>query len=214
MRTAPQYNTPVTDPAFSSEPFVLPSTLPLIVLSDCYHFPGCHLPLRIFEERYRLMLQHALETDRLFAVGIRLESSALFPFLTAGLIRASVQAPDGTSQVVLQGLQRMRIVGIAQTSPFPIAQVEPLEPSAVSPESFREWKIQVYALLRSLASDHGAEEMLQIMKWVQQTQDPSALCDLLSFHLVKDPEALQGLLREENTLDRMALLLHSLRARL
>ena len=36
--------------------------------------PGCFLPLFIFEERYRLMLKHALNTDRMFCVGIRSRS--------------------------------------------------------------------------------------------------------------------------------------------
>ena len=55
--------------------FPLPDKMPVMVLSNCFLLPGCFLPLFIFEERYRLMLKHALETDRMFCVGIRKRSS-------------------------------------------------------------------------------------------------------------------------------------------
>jgi Lon protease-like protein len=112
------------------EQFVLPGTLPLILLGECYHFPGCDLPLRIFEERYRRMLDDALETDRVFGVGVRVNEKGLFPYATAGLIRSSVLSKDGTSQVILRGLQRVQITGIRQVEPYVIAEVTPVRPVA------------------------------------------------------------------------------------
>ena len=126
--------------------FTLPDRLPMIVLDDCYHFPGCHLPLFIFEERYRLMLDHALRTDRMFCVGVS-DSDSVLPVVTAGLVQASVKNPDGTSQVMLYGVHRMRITGWQQTQPFRIAQVEPLFCGEAPPEALQTLKSQALDLL-------------------------------------------------------------------
>jgi ATP-dependent Lon protease len=99
-----------------------------MVLSDCCLFPGCQLPLFIFEERYRLMLGHALNTDRMFCIGTRQSREAarseVFPFSTASLVRVCKTQPDGTSHVLLAGLQRIRLLGWVQQEPFLLARVE------------------------------------------------------------------------------------------
>jgi ATP-dependent Lon protease len=198
------------DAASTSEPFVLPNKLPLIILSDCYHFPGCYLPLRIFEERYRRMLDYALETDRVFGVGVRLESGGVFPYVTAGLVKTSVLAEDGTSQVMLHGLSRMRIRGVIQKSPFPMAEVEPLEVTPCSPERFERWRTALSDLLE-LRSPGEEHLMSLISAWVRRSEDASAICDVIGFHLLKDPEVLQSLLAEVDTEQRMDLVFESVR---
>ena len=126
----------------------------MIVLDDCYHFPGCHLPLFIFEERYRMMLDHALRADRMFCVGIRCgDGEDVLPVVTAGLIRASVKNPDGTSQVVLSGVSRMRITGWQQTEPFRIAKVECFESSSAPQENLRLLKSRALELLPAPTND-------------------------------------------------------------
>jgi CubicO group peptidase (beta-lactamase class C family) len=44
-----------------------------------------------------------------------------------GLIRACVDRGDGTSNLILQGLERVRFTGFEQETPFPIATIDPLE---------------------------------------------------------------------------------------
>ena len=48
-----------------------------------------------------------------------------FHLATAGLIRACIESSDGTSNLVLQGLQRVRLTSFEQENPFPIASIEP-----------------------------------------------------------------------------------------
>ncbi len=47
----------------------LPSVVPVMLLQRCNVFPHEFLPLNIFEQRYRTMLSHALEHDRMICVG-------------------------------------------------------------------------------------------------------------------------------------------------
>jgi ATP-dependent Lon protease len=154
----------------STSPFVLPRTLPMIVLDSCYHFPGCHLPLFIFEERYRLMIDHALRTDRMFCVGVREQDDKMLPVVTAGLIRASMKNADGTSQVMLLGVNRMRITGWEQEEPFRIAQVEPLLAKEAPPEVLRELKLQALELL-PLPTDDSCESMQKLRNGLEQMDE-------------------------------------------
>jgi Lon protease-like protein len=105
----------------------LPAQMPVMVLSDCYLFPGCFLPLFIFEERYREMLKHALDGDRMFCIGTRISKSddSVLPWSTAGLVRACVKQPDGTSHVMLYGIRRINLNAWSDDRPFRIAEIEP-----------------------------------------------------------------------------------------
>src|SRR3954467_13058054 len=103
-------------------------------------FPHALLPLYIFEPRYRKMLEDALREHRMFCVTLikpicpdwRARED-FFHLATAGLIRACVERSDGTSNLVLQGLQRVRFTGFRQETPFPIAEIEPLASTPANP---------------------------------------------------------------------------------
>src|SRR5258705_13877356 len=91
---------------------ILPKQLPVMALPGSVLFPHALLPLYIFEPRYRAMLEHALAQHRMFCVALinanHAEWSSLYDFrptATVGLIRACVGRADGTSNLILQGLQ-------------------------------------------------------------------------------------------------------------
>ncbi len=94
---------------------ILPKQLPVMPLPGSVLFPHALLPLYIFEPRYRQMLQHALQHHRMFCVTLIKPSCPawhapedFFHLATVGLIRACVGRGDGTSNLILQGLQRVR----------------------------------------------------------------------------------------------------------
>ncbi len=194
---------------FEIEPFEFPSTLPLIVLGDCYHFPGCDLPLRMTEESYVAMLDYALEKDRMFAIGGFSDAGTLFPVVTAGALKSQVQGEEGISEVVLRGVKRMRIVGLNQLKPFPIVRVEPMVSPAVSLEVFEGWQERLAMVLESRVP-MGDYSYVRMADWVRRVEDPSTICDVVGAHLMQDHAILRQLLAEENTEQRMEVLLNSL----
>ena len=110
----------------------IPDSLPVMILSGVTLFPHGYMPLFIFEERYRDMLRYALEHQRMFCVGHARPGidhdehpELVYPFTTAGLVRACVTHDDGTSHLMLSGLQRVEITGWEQDGPFRIASVNP-----------------------------------------------------------------------------------------
>lgn len=189
--------------------FTLPDRLPMIVLDDCYHFPGCHLPLFIFEERYRQMLDHALRTDRMFCVGVRDDEEEVLPVLTAGLIQASVKNPDGTSQVMLFGISRVRIIGWEQTTPFRIARVEPVFAGNAPAETLQSLKDRVLSLLPRPTRD-SCESMQKLRQELEMVGEFDTVCDIIAFHFVRRKAALRVLLEECCPQRRYELLIREL----
>ena len=97
--------------------------LPLFPLSQVVLFPGMPLPLRIFEERYKVMIGACQVTDQLFGVMlIRHGSEVGEPAepervgCTARMLRVD-RFPDGRMNILSIGEQRFRLVGPARVMP-------------------------------------------------------------------------------------------------
>lgn len=189
--------------------FKLPETLGLIVLEDCFHFPGCFLPLYIFEQRYRLMLEDALASSRMIGVGTMVDGE-LLPVTTLGLIRASKKGLDGTSHVMLYGVTRVRFTGWVQEKPYRIATVEPfstlVEGPPASLEALRDRALQ---LLPPVTPECG-EAMQKLRSLLSEMECPDMVCDILSYHFVREPVAAARLLTEPNLEQRYEILLEQL----
>lgn len=199
----------------ASAAFAIPGEMPMIVLSDCFLLPGCFLPLFIFEERYRLMLDHALRHDRMFCVGIRKksndEASEVLPFTTAGLVRACVRNPDGTSQLMLYGVKRIAIKGWVQEQPFRIAKVEASE--TVPGDAGRLEALRREAVELLPEADDDACDALKIVKHAAQSiLEPELLCDILAYHFVRRPGVMKTFLAEKSLEKRYEFLIQELRA--
>jgi Lon protease-like protein len=97
--------------------------LPLFPLEQVVLFPGMSLPLRIFEERYKVMIGACQVTDQLFGVVlIRSGREVGDPAdpepvgCTARMVRVD-RIPDGQMHILSVGEQRFRLVGPARVMP-------------------------------------------------------------------------------------------------
>src|SRR5260370_34496859 len=100
-------------------------------LSSAVVFPQSLLTLTICKPRYRDLLAHSMEGDGMFSVALMkkgIDEAAgiddLCPVAGVGLIRACVGNENGTSNLVLQGLARVRLVDWTQEKSFRVASVE------------------------------------------------------------------------------------------
>src|SRR5437764_12310550 len=140
------------------ESVILPEQVPVVPLPGALLFPHALLPLYVFESRYRQMLKHALSHHRMFCVALikphcaEWHSTADF-FHTAGvgLIRACVSRSDGTSNLILQGLERVQLTDFEKEAPFPIAMIEPLESDgmpSIETEALAAKRLELYSNLK------------------------------------------------------------------
>lgn len=183
--------------------------MPVMVLPDCQLFPGCLLPLYIFEDRYRKMLEHALGTNRMFCIGNREaddEDAPISQHSTAGLVRACVRQDDGTSHLLLLGLQRIRLGRWLQTKPFRIATIEPMETVLGEEGELRRLKAEALSLF-TMAGEQAAE----LRKVLEENDDAEMVCDVLSYHFTRCPKLQQKLLAEPSLVRRYQMVIEALR---
>ena len=96
--------------------------VPIFPLAGALLFPRTHLPLHIFEPRYREMVRDALAGDRLIAMiqpRDAEEPPTVFEIGCLGRIISSEELEDGRYNIVLEGITRIRIAGEADvTTPY------------------------------------------------------------------------------------------------
>ena len=200
-----------------AESIVLPDEVPVMPLPGALLFPHALLPLHIFEPRYREMLDRALRDHRMFSVAlIRPQRNQwkstddFFNIAGVGLIRACVGRGDGTSDLILQGLRRVRFIDFEQSVPFPIARVEPLESestASVETEALGAKVIELYSKLKST----GRQLPEKVDQYLEHLSDMEMLADLMAATFINDPLRRQQLLEELSLNRRLRLLIQYLR---
>ena len=193
----------------------LPETLPVMVLPGVTLFPNALLPLHIFEPRYRAMLEEALGDCRMLAMAMPRdeEEREVEPIAGAGLLRACIRNDDGTSNLILQGVARVRFTGWEQTEPFRIGRVEPLPSREGEGPDLAPLVTRLHALC-SRFKDQGIELPVQFESYLNQITDVGVITDLVASTLVADPAIRQSLLEETEIPRRLEKLLAGLKIQL
>ena len=162
-----------------------------MALPNAILFPQALLPLYIFEQRYRQMLSDCLAGERMFSVALLPKDSGSKstpkPYEVAGLgiIRAAIGKEDGTSNIILQGVSRVRICGFVKKKPYPIAHIEPLETLFANAVEPGRLAAKVSELLSTRAKlDMALPE--HVAKYLVTMKDTDNLADLVSFSLLSD----------------------------
>ncbi len=194
----------------------------LFPLPNLVLFPHVMQPLHLFEPRYRTLLEDALEDDRLITMAL-LEPGwendyegqpPIHPMACLGQIAMHHSLEDGTYNLLLLGVQRVRLVReLDLTQGFRTAKVElceDYEPLSHAPEGralpqrLREAFLMVAPMLPEVQEqfDHllGAEVPLGV------------LTDVIGYMLDIDLDAKQRLLEELDVGRRAELLIEHLTA--
>jgi Lon protease-like protein len=157
------------------------------------------------------MLKLALETHRMFGVGVRVQddSDEILPMVTVGLIRACVTQQDGSSNVMLQGVKRMSITGYTQTEPFKIASILAPKCKEACPDRLAEFQqLAIESLPRCPAGAEAA--MAKLMTQLKECNCPEATCDLLTYHFIRSGKVLAKSMTEACLVKRYELLISAL----
>jgi len=184
-------------------------TLPNAIL-----FPQALLPLYIFETRYRAMLKESLNNQRMFAVALSNESSSPAPvprrIAGVGLIRACVDKPDGTSNLILQGVSRVRFTDFVQEQPYYVGKIEVL-----STEESDELEVEALSakLLEMIGTMHDSGDIQAegILKFLNEIRDSDALADIVTYSFIDDVTRKQEILETLNLRQRLHKVIVALR---
>jgi Lon protease-like protein len=195
---------------------ILPEQIPVMPLPGALLFPHALLSLYIFEPRYRDMLEHALSHHRMFSVALLKPQRTqwqspddFFHIAGVGLIRACVDRGDGTSNLILQGLERVRFTGFEQETPFPIATIDPLESESLSSVETEALAAKVLELYSKFKGD-GRQLPAKVDRYLSDLGDPEMLADLVASTFVTDALRRQRVLEELSVNQRLRLLIQYL----
>ena len=196
---------------------ILPEQIPVMPLPGALLFPHALLPLYIFEPRYREMLEHALNDHRMFSVALIKPQHAqwrspedFFHIAGLGLIRACVGRGDGTSNLILQGLERVRFTSFEQATPFPIATIDTLESDSVSSvetEALAAKVLELYSKFKGA----GRQLPAKVDQYLSDLGDPEMLADLVASTFINDALRRQRVLEELSVNQRLRLVIQYLR---
>lgn len=133
-------------------------------------------------------------------------------FQTAGigLIRACVERSDGTSDLILQGLERVRFADFEQKTPFPIARIERLESASDFSVETEALATKVLELYSNVKADGPRQLPPKVDRYLSDLSDPAILADLVALTFVSAPLRRQRVLEELSVNQRLRLIIQYL----
>lgn len=158
------------------------------------------------------MLAEALEGDCFFAVaritGEQQDDLAecTAPVGTVGLIRACRQMEDGTSQLLLHGVMRVRFTRWHADRGYPFADIEPVisyfDPPGQSLAAMKTLRGTVEDAIRFLPT----EVQTGVLSLLDRAEDPALMSDIICQQFIHDPDLRQSLLEMPSIGDRIPLI--------
>jgi ATP-dependent Lon protease len=195
----------------------LPRHVPVMFLPETVLLPHVLLPLFIFEPRYRAMLAHCLEQQRIFCVAMMQPgvsevraAGEFYEVAGAGLVRACVGHEDGTSHLVLQGLSRVRLGSFVQEKPFRIMEVTPLTSVADEDPELPALCAELREKAAGLLPD-PSDERQKLQEQLAEVDDPGVLSDVVAHTFLGGGERQQRVLEELHVGRRVRQVLEFLR---
>lgn len=185
--------------------------LPLFPLPNVVLFPNVFLPLHVFEPRYRDMVADALAGDR--QIGMVLLRSGwesdydgrppIYSIACSGLMTHVERLPDGKYNLVLRGVERVRITGEDHGRPYRRGFVTRLPERPLSQDDRHELH-EIRTRLEALVVPAGADARLSA------EMPDEDLVNALAQYLDLEPIEKQALLEHDVVLDRARALVELL----
>ncbi|MBI3015357.1 MAG: endopeptidase La [Candidatus Tectomicrobia bacterium] len=212
---AESLETPLRVPANLGEEtaaFDLPLQLPLVSVRDVVVFPMMILPLFVGRDASVKAVESALAGERLLLLSAQKRVEAEDPrpedIYSVGTVVNMIRMlklPDGRVKILVQGLRRARLVEFAQSRPFYMVKIQPLDEGTET----REKGIRVEALMRNVKErleriiSLGKAIPYDVLLVANGLKSPGRLADLVSSNLELGVEEAQRILEITDPVTRL-----------
>jgi ATP-dependent Lon protease len=191
---------------FTKEPPSL-SVVPVYPMREQVMFPHMVLPLFVAKDGMAI-IDAALQGDQLLVLAACLEGKE--PCAWEGLSRIGtvcrinqvLRFPEGGGKVVVEGLQRARLLGAAQRFPCILARIETVS-EIDSRGLVTEALVQSVNALLKIALAYGRPLPGDVVKMIDQIEDSGRLADLVAVYLNLAMREQQHLLELLDPLERL-----------
>ncbi len=182
---------------------------PLLPVRDTVVFPHTMMPLVIGRDRSVKAVEAAIGSDNLLVVVTQRDPEVQEPGLddlySVGVemvVGRILRLPDGTTNILGQGRQRVKIVGLSQTRPYIRARVQPLEeaqPVTVGTEALMRAVLSLFEQVVQLSRVLPEDAYIAAMN----ITEPGPLADLIASLLELDLKERQELLETLDPTERL-----------
>jgi Lon protease-like protein len=178
---------------------VRPNRIPLFPL-DVVLLPGMHLPLHIFEPRYKIMIARCLQEKLEFGMILAADKAVATFGCTAHILSTVKEYPDGRTDIFTEGRAIFRLVELLDEKEYYEGTVEYMTDVPTPVDSQKE--AQVVALFGE------CHQLLFGQPWVGASRDePATLAYELASLLPMELEKRQALLESRSENDRREIVL-------
>lgn len=191
---------------------VLGKVVPLFPLPDLWLFPAVILPLHVFEERYRQMIEDSLDGPGRLVLGTiqaghedeAAGAPPIYPLAGLGEIGRHERREDGCFDILLVGLQRVHVREVPSERLYRKVEVLPAHEVPIAPEHEPELRRELLAALTARTQD---------LPEIPERFTTGHLADLLTLRMPLPHETLNALYGELDAEKRARAVLqeHALR---
>ncbi len=187
----------------------IPEVLPILPLKETVVYPLTMMPLGVGQERSIRLIDDAMRGNRLVGLVAQKAEAAetagpddTFRIGTAARIARMLRTPDGTIQIIVQGLERIRILEYTAEQPYLQARVEvaaEVVEDGVELEALKRNAVQLFQRLVSLVQYLPNELALAALN----IDDPRQVVYLIANSVQMDLDMRQGLLEEDSVQEKL-----------
>jgi len=141
----------------------IPDALPILPLRDGVVFPQTAMPLAVGQARSVRLIDDVMRGNRLLALVAQRDPQTepatlddLHRVGTAGMIHQLARGADGSVRLMVQGLERVRVLDLIATEPYLVGRVErAAEPVAAAPETdaLRRAVVEIFGRLVAVSPE-------------------------------------------------------------
>jgi ATP-dependent Lon protease len=170
----------------------IPASLPILPLKNTVAFPHIPIPLVVGRPASMRLIDDAMVKDRLVGLVAQRNPEVeepkepdLYRVGTVAVIQRLLKFPDGTLRVLVNGLERIRLIRPIRSDPYLVSDIDVLHEEA-------ETSVEVEALSKNLHNQ--ITRMLSLMPIASDdlavallnTKDPGRFADMAAALLVRD----------------------------
>jgi ATP-dependent Lon protease len=187
-------------PGGGAADFVIPDALPLLPLRDAVVFPLTAAPLVVGQPRSVRLVDDVMRSNRLLVLVAQRDAKVepakpedLYRVGTVGVIHQLARAPDGGVRLMVQGVERVRLLDWVGTDPYLVARIA-AAPDQTGPatevDAHRRAVVDIFGRL----VEASAELPDELATAVQSVTDPRHVVYLVASMVPIDLAARQELL--------------------
>jgi len=185
-----------------SHRFKLPDVIGILPIRNAVAYPGTITPLAIGRKKSKALIAETTPNESIIGLLTqrnpdieRPEFDNLYSVGTAASVLKITKLPQGSIHIVVHGVVRFRVIGIAASRPYLKARVEPLYAKVRMTKKLAALMVSVRrAANRVIALSPNVPEEASVM--LENIDNPSALADFLAANLSLDITQKQQLLEE------------------